>query len=74
MGIDQRSQEMQIAFSRFPLPFSLALGRWLLATSTSEWWPATITDHEGCFSQQLVRGSVPQGIVFKPAFWTIGNK
>ena len=75
MGTDGRSQEMQIAFSRFALPFSLALGRWLLTTKTSEWWPATITDHEGCFSQQLVRGSVPQDIQFKTPFWiTIGNK
>ena len=75
MGSDQRSQEMQVAFSRFALPFSLALGRWLITTNTSEWWPSTITDHEGCFSQQLVRGSVPPGILFKPTFWlTIDNK
>jgi hypothetical protein len=68
MGNDGRSQEMQIAFSRFPLPFSLALGRWLF-TSSIESWPATITDHEGCISQQLVMGSVPQGILFKTPFW-----
>jgi hypothetical protein len=69
MGADQRSQEIQIAFRKFPSPFSLAIGRWLTAANRSEWWPATITDHDGCFSQQLVTGFVPQGIVFKPAFW-----
>jgi hypothetical protein len=75
MGNDRRSQEMQISLRRFPLPFSIALARWLLATNNSEWWPSTVTDHDGCFSQQLVRGSVPQGIVFKPAFWlTIENR
>lgn len=74
MGNDGRSQEMQIALSRFSLPFSLALGRWLSSNRT-EWWPSTITHHEGCFSQQLVRGSVPQGVLFKPSFWlTIENK
>lgn len=74
MGNDGRSQEMQIALSRFTLPFSLALGRWLF-TNSIEWWPSTTTDHDGCVSQQLVRGSVPQGIQFKTAFWiTIENK
>jgi hypothetical protein len=74
MGNDQRSQEMQIALARFPLPFSIALARWLF-TNTSESWPATISDHDGCFSLPLVRGGVPQGLLFKPAFWlTIENK
>lgn len=74
MGDDGRSQELQIALSRFTLPFKLALGRWLF-TNNVEWWPGTITDHDGCFSQTLVRGSVPQGIQFKPSFWvTIENK
>src|SRR5688500_6018256 len=74
MGNDGRSQEMQIALSRFGLPFSVALGRWLFSNSV-EWWPATVTDHEGCFSLPLVRGSVPQGIAFKPSFWvTIENR
>lgn len=74
MGNDGRSQEMQIAFSRFALPFSLALGRWLF-TNNIESWPATLTDHEGCVSHQLVRGEVPQGIQFKTPFWiSIGNK
>jgi hypothetical protein len=75
MGNDQRSQEMQLSLRRFPLPFSIALARWLLTTSSSEAWPATITDHDGCFSQQLVRGSVPQDLRFKPSFWlTVENR
>jgi hypothetical protein len=74
MGNDQRSQELQIALSRFPLPFRIALGRWLF-TNNTEWWPGTLTDHEGCLSLPLVRGSVPQGITFKPSFWvTIENR
>ena len=68
MGTDQRSQELQIALSRFSLPFRIALGRWLFTNST-ESWPGTLTDHEGCLSLPLVRGSVPQGITFNPAFW-----
>lgn len=75
MGTDQRSQEMQISLRKYPLPFSIALARWLITTNSSEVWPATITDHEGCFTQRLVQGWVPQGILFKPAFWlTIENK
>ena len=74
MGNDGRSQEMKIAFDRFALPFNIALGRWLFGNSV-EWWPGSATDHEGCFSLPLVRGTVPQGIAFKPAFWvTIENR
>ena len=74
MGNDGRSQEMQVALNRFKLPFSLALGRWLFTNST-ESWPATLTDHEGCISLQLVRGSVPQDLQFKIPFWlTIENR
>jgi len=74
MGNEGRSQEMQIALNKFKLPFSLALGRWLFTNST-ESWPATLTDHEGCISLQLVRGSVPQDLQFKVPFWlTIENR
>lgn len=74
MSQDQRSQEFQIALSRFALPMSIALARWL-STNESEWWPATITDHDGCFGQQLVRGYVPQGLAFKTPFWlTVENR
>lgn len=69
MSPDGRSQEMQLALKHFPLPLSIALARWLTDANASEWWPGTVTDHDGCFSQQLVRGTVPQGLVFKPAFW-----
>jgi hypothetical protein len=75
MGVEQRSQEMQISLRRFTLPFSIALARYLITARGSEWWPSTITDHDGCFSQELVRGNVPQGLVFKPTFWlTIENE
>ena len=75
MGVEQRTQEMKIALTRFPLPFSIALARWLIGANSTEWWPATITDHDGCFAMQLVRGGVPQGLMFKPGYWlTIENK
>lgn len=73
MGNDGRSQEVQIALSKYTLPFQLALGRWLF-TNSSESWPGTITDHDGCFSLPLVRGSVPQGITFKPSFWVTAHE
>lgn len=67
---DGRSQEMQIAFSRFPLPFSLAMGRWLF-TNNVEAWPATVTqgDHDGCVAMRLVNGYVPQGLKFHSMNW-----
>ena len=74
MGNDSKSQEIQIALDRFPLPLSMALGRWLITEKTTEWWPATISDHEGCFSQQLVRGYVPQRLLFKPKYWLTVEK
>jgi len=68
MSGDQRSQEFQVALARFPLPWSLAIGRWLLGDG-GESWPATITDHEACVNQQLLRGYVPQDLTFKTAHW-----
>ena len=74
MGNDSRSQEIQIALRQYPLPFSIALGRWLFSNNV-ESWPATITDHDGCFALQLVRGSVPQGLSFKSVNWvTVENR
>ena len=67
---DGRSQEMQIAFSRFPLPFSLAMGRWLF-TNNVEPFPAAVTqgDHDGCVAMRLVNGYVPQGLKFHSMNW-----
>ena len=74
MGNDGRSQEIQIALRQFPLPYSIALGRWLFSNNV-ESWPATITEQDGCIALQLVRGSVPQGLSFKSATWvTVENK
>ncbi len=68
MSGDQRSQEFQLALSRFPMPMSLAMGRWLFSNE-GELWPGTISDHEGCVSQQLLRGYVPQDLAFKIPQW-----
>ncbi len=68
MSGDQRSQEIQIALSRFPLPWSLAMGRWMLSSGV-ETWPGTLTDHEACVNQRLVQGYVPQDLTFKTAHW-----
>jgi hypothetical protein len=68
MGDNGHSQEIQIAFGSFPMPLSLAISRWLF-TNQVESWPATIADHEGCLSRQLVQGYVPQGLQFRPADW-----
>jgi hypothetical protein len=72
---DGRSQEMQIAFSRFAAPFQLAIGRWLFSNNV-ESWPATltVTSHEGCIAQRLVHGYVPQELRFHSLNWvTIGR-
>jgi hypothetical protein len=67
---DGRSQEMQIAFSRFPAPFNLAMGRWLLSNGV-EPWPAAITsgDHDGCVAQRLVNGYALQDLKFHSMNW-----
>jgi hypothetical protein len=72
---DGRTQELQIAFSRFALPFSVAMGRWLF-TRDVEAWPTAVTqgDHDGCVAMRLVNGSVPQGLRFYSMNWvTIGR-
>lgn len=67
---DGRSQEMQIAFSRFPAPFNVGMGRWLLSNGV-EPWPAAITtgDHDGCVAQRLVNGYALQDLKFHSINW-----
>lgn len=70
---DGTSQEMQITLVRFPLPLSIALGRYLLAGSV-ESWPATLDATDGCLAERLVTGYVPQGLRFDFGRWlTIGK-
>jgi hypothetical protein len=63
-----RSQEMQIALGRFAPPFSLALGRFLLAGG-NESWPSTIDATDGCVDPTLVRGAVPRALRFDSSRW-----
>jgi hypothetical protein len=67
---DSRSQEFIVALDRFPLPLSIALGRFLLPDgNTVESWPSTIPTNDGCVAHELVRGSVPQGLRFDVTKW-----
>jgi hypothetical protein len=65
---DGTSQEMQIAFDRFPAPSNIAVGRWLLSNGL-ETWPASIDAADGCVAQRLVTGYVPQGLRFDFTKW-----
>lgn len=65
---DGRSQEMQLSLTRFTPPLKLALGRWLFSNAV-ELWPASLDASDGCATQRLVNGWVPQGLRFNSAGW-----
>lgn len=62
------AQEMQLSLSRFPLPVSIALGRFLLPDGL-ESWPSSLAPVDGCVAPELVRGDVPRALRFDTGRW-----